>query len=164
MAALIMAKYMLQSGYEVSAEHNLPEKREVLRCDLFCRRGNFTKIIEVESGNVPSEYILKNGIEAEDYQEGRIIGKIARYSRFSYNFDLAFTSVPPPPIKLLSPILRYFHMYASRRDANQIPVLLKKANALYFHPVIEKEQISQARLDNVYMVYGRDRRVERIRI
>ena len=164
MASLIVAKYMLQNDYTVKMEQPLPNKREILVCDLFCTRGRLTEIIEVESGNIPSYNILKNGITPEEYQEGRLIGKIARYSQFSNFFDIAFSATPPPNMDIVLPIVEYFHQDYRLREGGKTKLYLGKANALYDDPQIEAKQIITSRLDNFYFVDIRKKEVERIRI
>jgi hypothetical protein len=164
MATIILLKDMVGNYYNVEVEHPLPSHQERLVCDLYCTRGGYATIVEVESGNIPSAHIMNKCATPEDYQEARIIGKIARYSHFADNFQLAFSSTPPLNMDLIRPIAKYFHSNIGSRDDTTIENLVKKANIFYSNPVITLEQVAGAKLDGIYSVDIRDMKIKKIRI
>ncbi len=92
---MIVAKYLVQDGYEVDLEHMIDAG---LSCDVYARKGDGVMIVEVETGYVPPAHAL----DPMDYIRARIASKIARYSNHCHKFSLA---APP---HYVMPVMPFF--------------------------------------------------------
>jgi len=159
MLIVLMSYHLITKGWEVEVEKNLTRKPENLVCDIYSRKGNKLHIVEVETGNIPSYYLLERNLSPEEYQMARVISKIARYSHFGEFFSLGFSATPSHNLKLLKPILNSFHSGLRKKDVERY---LEIVNKLYSNPAISEEQIENAKLENVYLINIFKRSVEKI--
>lgn len=162
--ALILASHFIMEGYTVYAERPLTIGPKPLVADIFAEKGGLTEIIEVESGNVPSYYVLnpRYKIPPELYHASRIISKAARYSEFAQVFNFAFTAAPPIELGLVRPYLDYLRTDPAQRKAEDTREFVGIANMLYSSPKIRTEQVKEGRLNKVYRVNNMKRSAEQI--
>ena len=136
---LVCAKHLIKKGYIVDTEKQVSD---ILICDLFCKKGESTEVVEIETGFVPPDHAL----DPVQSSTARIASKIARYSQFAEKFSLG-----TPPHSLL-PIPDLFLISPGFRKGSDIEKLKGLLDKYYTSPEIRIEQIANARLQMIYIV------------
>ncbi|MEM0449644.1 MAG: hypothetical protein QW520_07490 [Methanomassiliicoccales archaeon] len=136
---LVVAKYLIENGYEVSLEHSLGSG---LTCDVYAIKGMGTVIVEVETGYVPPSHAL----DPIDYIKARIASKIARYSSYCNKFSLGAPAhyIMPIPAMLIKP--------ARFREQSEISVIKRYCDMYYSNPPVSDEEIVNARIHSVHII------------
>jgi len=137
---LIVASNLISKGYSVDVEKKISD---ILICDIFAQNGNKNEIVEIETGFTPPEHAL----DTVDYYSGRIMSKIARYSKYCTKFSLA------TPVIGILPIPKLFLTNPKNRTKNEVEVIQAHCNRFYKNPPINFEDIRNARLDSVYLIH-----------
>jgi hypothetical protein len=136
---LVCAKHLILKGYEVQLEYSL---NEVLTCDLYSIKGYGNLIVEIETGFIPPEHALF----PLTYTSARLASKIIRYSSFAGKFALGM----PPHY-----VLPFPHALAKpprRRTSEEIEAIKKLCDTYYKNPPVTKEEICNARIQEIYMI------------
>jgi hypothetical protein len=136
---LVCAKHLIKKGYIVDTEKQVSD---ILVCDLFAKKGDFTEVVEIETGFVPPNHAL----DPMQSSTARIASKIARYSQFAEKFSLG-----TPPHNLL-PIPDLFLIPPRFRKRSDVEILKRLLDKYYISPEIRIEQIANARLQMIYIV------------
>jgi hypothetical protein len=136
---LVCAKYLILKGYEVQLEYSL---NELLTCDLYTTKGYGNLIVEIETGFIPPEYALF----PLTYTSARLASKIIRYSSFAGKFALGM-----PPHYIL-PFPRALAKPPRRRTAEEIEAIKTLCDKYYQNPPVTKEEICNARIQEVYII------------
>jgi hypothetical protein len=136
---LVCAKHLILKGYEVQLEYPL---NEVLTCDLYSIKGYGNLIVEIETGFIPPEHAL----DPLTYTSARLASKIIRYSSFAGKFALGM-----PPHYVL-PFPRALAKPPRRRTAEEIKAIKKLCDTYYKNPPVTKEEICNARIQEIYMI------------
>jgi hypothetical protein len=146
---LVCAKYLILKDYEVQLEYPL---NNLLTCDLYSTKGYGNLIVEIETGFIPPEHALNPLI----YTSARLASKIIRYSSYAGKFALG---VPPHYI------LPFPHALAKpprRRAPNDIEFIKKLCDRYYQNPPVTEEEISNARIHEIYVIDVDQGRVQEI--
>jgi hypothetical protein len=136
---LVCAKHLILKGYEVQLEYPL---NEVLTCDLYSIKGYGNLIVEIETGFIPPEHALF----PLTYTSARLASKIIRYSSFAGKFALGM-----PPHYVL-PFPRALAKPPRKRTAEEINAIKKLCDTYYKNPPVTKEEICNARIQEIYMI------------
>lgn len=136
---LVMARSLIQRGYEVRVEHILDR---TLVCDVFATGLDGPLIVEIETGFIPPEAAL----EPASYARSRIASKIARYSRFASKFALGTT----PSYVLDFP--RFFVEPPQSRTRVEAEAIKALTDVRYNKPPISVEEMLRGRLDSIFLV------------
>ena len=136
---LVVAKYLVQDGYEVSLEHTLESG---LTCDVFAKKGMGTFIVEVETGYVPPSHAL----DPVDYIKARIASKIARYSGYCNKFSLG------SPAHYVMPIPRMLTKPPRTRQQTEIETVKRYCDMYYSNPPVSNEEIVNAHIHSVQVI------------
>jgi hypothetical protein len=136
---LVVAKYLVQDGYEVSLEHTLESG---LTCDVFAKKGMGTFIVEVETGYVPPSHAL----DPVDYIKARIASKIARYSGYCNKFSLG------SPAHYVMPIPRMLTKPPRTREQPEIETVKRYCDMYYSNPPVSNEEIVNAHIHSVQII------------
>ncbi|MDD1747827.1 MAG: hypothetical protein LUQ16_08705 [Methanomassiliicoccales archaeon] len=136
---LVVAKYLVQDGYEVSLEHTLESG---LTCDVFAKKGMGTFIVEVETGYVPPSHAL----DPVDYIKARIASKIARYSGYCNKFSLG------SPAHYVMPIPRMLTKPPRTRQQTEIEAVKRYCDMYYSNPPVSNEEIVNAHIHSVQVI------------
>ncbi len=136
---MICASNLIAQGYSVDIEKHLSD---ILVCDVFATKGDGTFIMEIETGFTPPDHAL----DTIDYYTARIASKIARYSQFCSKFALA------TPVVGILPIPRLFLKPPSKRTKEEIQKIKELCDRFYKNPLIELNDILNARLHSVYLI------------
>lgn len=136
---LVVAKFLVQDGYEVSLEHTLESG---LTCDVFAKKGMGTFIVEVETGYVPPSHAL----DPVDYIKARIASKIARYSGYCNKFSLG------SPAHYVMPIPRMLTKPPRTREEPEIEAVKRYCDMYYSNPPVSNEEIVNAHIHSVQVI------------
>ena len=136
---LVVAKYLIQDGYEVSLEHTLESG---LTCDVFAKKGMGTFIVEVETGYVPPSHAL----DPVDYIKARIASKIARYSGYCNKFSLG------SPAHYVMPIPRMLTKPPRSREQSEIEAVKRYCDTYYSNPPVSNEEIVNAHVHSIQVI------------
>ncbi len=137
---LLIAIYLLRYGYEtIEVEKEL---NDILRCDVYAKKGVSDIIVEIETGFVPPEHALDPLI----YSKARIASKIARYSKFASKFILAI------PQQYILPIPALFTKPIKDRSNGEIEHIKALCDLYYKQPPIERSEIIYGRLHAIYIL------------
>ena len=136
---LVVAKYLVQDGYEVSLEYTLESG---LTCDVFAKKGMGTFIVEVETGYVPPSHAL----DPVDYIKARIASKIARYSGYCNKFSLG------SPAHYVMPIPRMLTKPPRTRQQTEIEAVKRYCDMYYSNPPVSNEEIVNAHIHSVQVI------------
>jgi hypothetical protein len=136
---LVCAKHLILKGYTVQLEYPL---NEVLTCDLYSIKGYGNLIVEIETGFIPPEHALF----PLTYTSARLASKIIRYSSFVGKFALGM-----PPHYVL-PFPRALAKPPRRRTSEEIEAIKKLCDTYYKKPPVTKEEIRNARIQEIYMI------------
>jgi hypothetical protein len=136
---LVCAKYLIQKGYNVQLEYRL---NDLLTCDLYSTKGYGNLIVEIETGFIPPEHAL----DPLTYLSARLASKIIRYSSFAGKFALG---VPPHyvlsfPNALAKP--------PRKRSLTEVAYVKKLCDLYYHKPPVTKEDILNARIQEIYII------------
>ncbi|MDT7887471.1 MAG: hypothetical protein RQ885_00670 [Desulfurococcales archaeon] len=137
---ILVASYLLERGYsEVDVEASVGE----LVADVVASRGGLRILVEIETGFTPADH----SADPIEYLRARIASKIARYSPRSDIFALAFPIyyIPPIPYTLLKP--------PSKRSVEELVRLVDMINQYYKNPPIDIEDLTKAKIDELYILY-----------
>src|SRR4030043_559501 len=137
---LVCAKYLILKGYDVQLEYAL---NELLTCDLFTTKGYGNLIVEIETGFIPPE----NALNPLTYTSARLASKIIRYSSFAGKFALG---VPP---HYILPFPRTLAKPPRNRSDQEIEQIKNLCDAFYQKPPVTLEEIRNARIHEVYIIY-----------
>jgi hypothetical protein len=146
---LVCAKYLILKGYEVQLEYQL---NELLTCDLYSTKGYGNLIVEIETGFIPPEHALN----PLTYTSARLASKIIRYSSYAGKFALG---VPPHYI------LPFPHALAKpprKRTPTDVEFIKKLCDKYYQNPPVTKEEICNARIQEIYIIDVDQARVQEI--
>lgn len=146
---LVCAKHLILKGYEVQIEFPL---NEILTCDLYSIKGYGNLVVEVETGFIPPDQALF----PLTYISARLASKIIRYSSFAGKFALG---MPPHYILPLPKALAKAPRKRAEEDINQIKSLCDR---YYQNPPVTKEEISNARIHEIYLIDVDRTRVQEI--
>jgi hypothetical protein len=146
---LVCAKHLILKGYEVQIEFPL---NEVLTCDLYSIKGYGNLVVEVETGFIPPDQALF----PLTYISARLASKIIRYSSFAGKFALG---MPPHYILPLPKALAKPPRKRTDEDVNQIKSLCDR---YYRNPPVTTEEISNARIHEIYLIDVDRTRVQEI--
>ncbi len=146
---LVCAKHLILKGYEVQIEFPL---NEILTCDLYSIKGYGNLVVEVETGFIPPDQALF----PLTYISARLASKIIRYSSFAGKFALG---MPPHYILPLPKALAKPPRKRTEEDINQIKNLCDR---YYRNPPVTKEEISNARIHEIYLIDVDRTRVQEI--
>ena len=136
---LVCAKHLILKGYEVQLEYPL---NDILTCDLYSIKGYGNLIVEIETGFIPPEHAL----DPLTYTSARLASKIIRYSSFAGKFALG---IPPHYV------LPFPHALAKpprKRTAKKIEAIKNLCDRYYKNPPVTKEEISNARIQEIYII------------
>jgi len=136
---LVVAKHLIQGGYEVSLEHTLDSG---LTCDVFAKKGMGTFIVEVETGYVPPSHAL----DPVDYIKARIASKIARYSGYCNKFSLG------APAHYIMPIPRMLTKPSRFREVEEIAMVKRYCDMYYSNPPVSNDEIVNAHIHSVQII------------
>jgi hypothetical protein len=136
---LVVAKYLIQDGYQVSLEHTLESG---LTCDVFASKGLGTFIVEVETGYVPPSHAL----DPVDYIKARIASKIARYSGYCNKFSLG------SPAHYVMPIPRMLTKPPRTREQPEIDLVKRYCDMYYSNPPVSNEEVVNAHIHSVQVI------------
>lgn len=136
----VVSYFLLKNGYRVEVEHFLEDS---LICDIYAVKDSKRLIIEVETGFVPPT----NAVDPIMYRYSREISKIVRYSQYCDEFALA-----TPPYHILY-IPDLFVKSRDSRDIDKVLKLKKVLDKYYRKPLIEIDEILNAKINYVYIVY-----------
>jgi hypothetical protein len=136
---LVVAKYLIQDGYQVSLEHTLESG---LTCDVFATKGLGTFIVEVETGYVPPSHAL----DPVDYIKARIASKIARYSGYCNKFSLG------SPAHYIMPIPKMLTKPPRMREQPEIDEVKRYCDMYYSNPPVSNEEIVNAHIHSVQVI------------
>ncbi len=136
---LVCAKYLILKGYEVQLEYPL---NELLTCDLYSIKGYGNLIVEIETGYIPPEYALS----PLTYTSARLASKIIRYNSFAGKFALGM-----PPHYIL-PFPRALAKPPRKRSSEEIHAIKKLCDKYYQNPPVTKEEIQNARIQEIYII------------
>lgn len=137
---LIMASNLISKGFSVDVEKKLSD---ILICDIFAENGNDSEIVEIETGFTPPEHAL----DTIDYYSGRIMSKIARYSKYCSKFSLA------TPVIGILPIPKLFLIPPKNRTEMEIEKIHTHCNRFYKNPPINYDDIKNAEVHSVYLIH-----------
>jgi hypothetical protein len=136
---LVCAKYLILKGYDVQLEYPL---NEILTCDLYSIKGYGNLIVEIETGFIPPEHAL----DPLTYTSARLASKIIRYNSFAGKFALGM----PPHY-----ILPFPHALAKpprKRTTEEVEAIKDLCDRFYKNPPVTKEEISNARIQEIYII------------
>lgn len=136
---LVCAKYLILRGYEVQLEYPL---NELLTCDLYSIKGYGNLIVEIETGFIPPEYALS----PLTYTSARLASKIIRYNSFAGKFALGM-----PPHYIL-PFPSALSKPPRKRTSEEIHAIKKLCDKYYQNPPVTKEEIQNARIQEIYII------------
>ena len=136
---LVCAKHLCERDYEVYVEHLLGEG---LTCDLFGVKGDWSLIVEVETGFVPPDHAL----DPSAYIAARIASKIVRYSGYAGKFALGV----PPHYVLQFPTL--FTLPRVERKPEDLKAIKSLCDSYYRNPPVTIGDVKNARIHVVYIV------------
>jgi hypothetical protein len=136
---LVCAKHLIRDGYTIDVEKQLTD---ILVCDVYATKGDGAAIVEIETGFIPPEHAL----DPLSYYAARIASKIARYSKHANKFILA-----TPPVSVL-PIPSLFRRPPRDRQAGEVKELKMFCDRYYTNPLVEEEDILNARLHMIYII------------
>jgi hypothetical protein len=136
---LVVAKYLIQDGYEISLEHVLESG---LTCDVFAKKGLGTFIVEVETGYVPPSHAL----DPVNYIKARIASKIARYSGYCNKFSLG------SPAHYVMPIPRMLTKPPRMRGQTEIETVKRYCDMYYSNPPVSNDEIINAHIHSIQVI------------
>jgi hypothetical protein len=136
---LVVAKYLIQDGYQVFLEHTLESG---LTCDVYAVKGLGSFIVEVETGYVPPSHAL----DPVDYIKARIASKISRYSGYCNKFSLG------APAHYVMPIPRMLTKPARFRTEDEIEQVKRYCDMYYSNPPVSHEEIVNAHIHSVQII------------
>ncbi len=136
---MIVAKYLVQDGYEVDLEHMIDAG---LSCDVYAKKGDGVMIVEVETGYVPPAHAL----DPMDYIRARIASKIARYSNHCHKFSLA---APP---HYVMPVMPFFTKPPRDRDEKEAWLVKHYCDLYYKSPPVSMDEIMHSRIHSVSII------------
>ena len=136
---LICAASLVAKGYTVYVEKQLTNS---LVCDVYAKKDNHVSIIEIETGFTPPEHAL----DTINYYVTRVVGKIARYSKYCDEFSLA------TPVIGMLPIHRVFLNPPSLRNMEEIEKIKALCDQFYKNPPIDLEDMINAKLNSIYLI------------
>ncbi len=136
---LVVAKYLIQDGYEVFLEHTLESG---LTCDVFAKKGLGTSIVEVETGYIPPAHAL----DPVDYIKARIASKIARYSGYCNKFSLG------APAHYIMPIPRMLTKPPRVREQTEIELVKRYCDMYYSNPPVSDDEIMNAHIHSIQII------------
>ena len=136
---LVCAKYLILKGYEVQLEYPL---NDLLTCDLYSIKGYGNLIVEIETGFIPPDHALS----PLTYTSARLASKIIRYNSFAGKFALGM-----PPHYIL-PFPKALAKPPRKRTSKEILEIKKLCDKYYQNPPVTKEQIKNARIQEIYII------------
>ena len=136
---LVCAKYLILKGYEVQLEYPL---NDLLTCDLYSIKGYGNLIVEIETGFIPPDYALS----PLTYTSARLASKIIRYNSFAGKFALGM-----PPHYIL-PFPKALAKPPRKRTSKEILEIKKLCDKYYQNPPVTKEEIQNARIQEIYII------------
>ena len=136
---LVCAKYLILKGYEVQLEYPL---NDLLTCDLYSIKGYGNLIVEIETGFIPPDYALS----PLTYTSARLASKIIRYNSFAGKFALGM-----PPHYIL-PFPKALAKPPRKRTSKEIREIKKLCDKYYQNPPVTKEEIQNARIQEIYII------------
>jgi hypothetical protein len=136
---LVCAKYLILKGYEVQLEYPL---NDLLTCDLYAIKGYGNFIVEIETGFIPPDYALS----PLTYTSARLASKIIRYNSFAGKFALGM-----PPHYIL-PFPKALAKPPRKRTSKEILEIKKLCDKYYQNPPVTKEEIQNARIQEIYII------------
>lgn len=136
---LVCAKYLILKGYEVQLEYPL---NDLLTCDLYSIKGYGNLIVEIETGFIPPDYALS----PLTYTSARLASKIIRYNSFAGKFALGM-----PPHYIL-PFPKALAKPPRKRTFKEILEIKKLCDKYYQNPPVTKEEIQNARIQEIYII------------
>ncbi|MEM2856323.1 MAG: hypothetical protein QW416_04400 [Candidatus Nitrosocaldaceae archaeon] len=137
---LLTSIHLLRYGYEyVEVEKELDE---ILRCDVYGKKGDGDLIVEIETGFVPPEHALDPLL----YYKARLASKISRYSKFASKFTLA------TPQQNILPIPELFMNPIKDRKVDDITKVKEICDIYYKNPPISLEDIQYGRLHTIFIL------------
>ncbi|RMF29066.1 MAG: hypothetical protein D6752_06600, partial [Candidatus Nitrosothermus koennekii] len=136
---LLVVIHLLKHHYEeIDVEKQLSE---ILRCDVYAKKGDGDIIVEIETGFIPPDHALDPLL----YYKARLASKIARYSKFASKFVLAI------PQQSILPIEPLFIKPVKDRKYSEIRKVKELCDIYYKNPPLEIEDIQYGRLHSVYI-------------
>ncbi len=141
----LCAKELIARGYDVDVEHLL----DALTCDVFGVKDGGNAIVEIETGFTFPDHAL----DPLTYTMARVASKIARYSGYTDKLSLGTLSnnvLNIPQIFLKPP--RY-------RNEEEIAEIKAHLDKYYRHPPVSIDEIRQARLHTIYIIYVDEGRI-----
>lgn len=137
---LLVAVHLLKHGYEsIEVEKQL---NDILRCDVYAKKGDGDIIVEIETGFVPPQH----AVDPLLYYKARLASKIARYSRFASKFILA------SPQQCILPIPALFIKPVKERSSINIDEVKMLCDLYYKNPPIDEEDIRYGRLHSIFIL------------
>ena len=136
---LVCAKYLILKGYEVQLEYPL---NDLLTCDLYSIKGYGNLIVEIETGFIPPDHALS----PLTYTSARLASKIIRYNSFAGKFALGM-----PPHYIL-PFPKALAKPPRKRTSKEILEIKKLCDKYYQNPPVTKEEIQNARIQEIYII------------
>lgn len=137
---LLTSIHLFRYGYEyVEVEKELDE---ILRCDVYGKKGDGDLIVEIETGFVPPEHALDPLL----YYKARLASKISRYSKFASKFTLA------TPQQNILPIPELFMNPIKDRKIDDIAKVKEICDIYYKNPPISLEDIQYGRLHTIFIL------------
>jgi len=136
----LCAKELIARGYDVDVEHTLSD---TITCDIFGEKDNGSAIVEIETGFVFPDHAL----DPLTYTMARVASKIARYSSYTNKFSLGTL-----PNNILN-IPQLFLKPPRYRDEDEIAEIKTCLDKYYKNPSISTDEIRQARLHTIYIIY-----------
>lgn len=146
---LVCAKYLILKGYEVQLEYQL---NDLLTCDLYSIKGYGNLIVEIETGFIPPDYALS----PLTYTSARLASKIIRYNSFAGKFALGM-----PPHYIL-PFPKALAKPPRKRTSKEILEIKKLCDKYYQNPPVTKEEIQNARIQEIYIINVDQAKVQEI--
>ncbi len=137
---LLVVVHLLKYGYEsIEVEKQLSD---ILRCDVYAKKGDGDMIVEIETGFVPPDHALDPLL----YYKARLASKIARYSQFASKFMLA------TPQQSILPIPELFIKPVKARSSKKIAEVKSLCDIYYKNPSITLEDIQYGRLHSIFII------------
>ena len=146
---LVCAKYLVLKGYDVQLEYAL---NEILTCDLYSTKGYGNLIVEIETGFIPPDHAL----DPLTYTSARLASKIIRYSSYAGKFALG---VPP---HYVLPFPQALAKPPRKRTPADVEFIKNLCDKYYHNPPVTKEEICNARIQEIYVINVDQTRVQEI--
>ena len=136
---MVCAKHLILKGYEIDIERPI----DGLVCDLYGVKGLGSHIVEIETGFIPPSHAL----DPANYRKSRIASKIIRYGNHSEKFGLG---VPPYYLLQIPEILVKPPRARKKEDLKYLKTL---CDLYYKHPPVTFDEIRNARIHTIYIIY-----------